>query len=300
MNPYGSGIVVTGGTGMVGKHLKDLMPEAVYVSSTDCDLTDSRSTDYLFSSLRPKIVIHLAARVGGIVDNTTRLVDYLDDNVLINTNALKYSHKYGADRFIAVLSTCAYPDTSASYPMTESNLHDGAPTAANFGYAYAKRLMAVQIESYNKQYNTRYNYIIPCNLYSEYDNFGNDTKAHFITALLAKLRKYKGERLYFHGTGNPLRQFMYAADLAKAIKYTVDHDVYSSFNIAYPENLSIDEMISRTIAALNIDVNYSYLNDGLDGQFRKDVSINKLLTIMPDFKFTLFEDGIKHVYNKIV
>ena len=105
--------------------------------------------------------------------------------------------------------------------------------------------MAVQIEAYNKQYGTKYNYITPCNLYSEYDNFENDRKMHFITALLKKIKTCTGE-LNLLGTGKPLRQFMYAGDLASIIKLTIEKDITENFNVAYPENHSINDLAKWT------------------------------------------------------
>ena len=105
--------------------------------------------------------------------------DYFNDNILINTNTLIASKLYNVKRFIGILSTCIYPDKVDSYPMKENDMFLGPPTPTNFSYGYAKRCLAVQIDSYNKQYNTKYNYLIPCNLYSEYDDFKNENKMHF-------------------------------------------------------------------------------------------------------------------------
>jgi GDP-L-fucose synthase len=185
-------ILVTGGTGMLGKHLQKIIPEAYYIGS-EFDLTDIIVVRKLISTYKPNIVIHLAAKVGGIQDNTAKPAEYFDDNILMNTNILKVSHEYNVNRFIAILSTCIYPDKVDSYPMKEEIMFDGPPTSTNFSYGYAKRVLAVQIEAYNKQYNTNYNYIIPCNLYSEYDNFENNKKMHFITALLKKIKTSAGE-----------------------------------------------------------------------------------------------------------
>ena len=129
----------------------------------------------------------------------------------------------------------------------------GPPSPTNFEYSYAKRCMAIQIDAYNQQYNTKYNYLIPCNLYSEYDNFDNDNKMHFVTALLSKI-KSSNKTLNLLGTGRSLRQFMYAGDLAKVIKEVIDKDITDSFNIAPPKNLSIDEMANKALKILNKDL----------------------------------------------
>tara|TARA_R100000388_G_C7226536_1_gene152084 strand:- start:83 stop:967 length:885 start_codon:yes stop_codon:yes gene_type:complete len=291
-------ILVTGGTSTVGKHLKEILPDAVYISSKDCDLTDIKMVRWLISSYIPDIVVHLAARVGGIQDNIAKPAEYFDDNILMNTNILKVSHEYKVKRFIGILSTCIYPDKVDSYPMKEEVMFDGPPTPTNFSYGYAKRALAVQIEAYNKQYGTKYNYITPCNLYSEYDNFDNDKKMHFITALLKKIKTSNGE-LNLLGTGKPLRQFMYAGDLAKIIKLTIENDVTESFNIAYPENQSINDLAEKALGSLDKNYYIKYNNPELDGQYRKDVDTTKMLSLFPEFKFTSYEEGIKKVYDKI-
>ena len=292
-------ILVTGGTGLVGKHLQGILPNAIYLGSKDCDLTDIKRVRWMISSYNPKIVIHLAARVGGIQDNLKYPADYFDDNILMNTNLLKVCREYNVKRFIGILSTCIYPNVVNEYPMSEKDLFIGPPSPSNFSYGYAKRCLAVQIDSYNKQFGTKYNYLIPCNLYGDYDNFHNESKMHFITALLNKIRNSQDGALHLLGTGKPLRQFMYAGDLARIIKRVVDNDVVENFNVAPNFNYSIDEMAKIALKVTGKNYNIIYSKPELDGQYRKDVSNKKLLMIVPDFKFTDLEKGLKQVYDKI-
>ena len=98
------------------------MPDAIYLSSKDCDLTNPIETELLIKHHKPDIIIHLAAKVGGIMDNINHPADYFDDNVIMNTMLLKLAHKYGVERFIGILSTCIYPDVVDTYPMTEDML----------------------------------------------------------------------------------------------------------------------------------------------------------------------------------
>ena len=291
-------ILVTGGNSMVGKHLKEILPNAIYVSSKDCDLTNLIKVKELILSYKPDHVIHLAAKVGGIQDNINKPAEYFDDNILMNTILIKTCQEYNIPKFTGILSTCIYPDKLDKYPMVEEDMFKGSPTSTNFSYGYAKRSMAVQIEAYNKQYGTNYNYLIPCNLYSEYDNFNNNLKMHFITALLKKIKMSKGN-IELLGTGKPLRQFMYAGDLAKVIKEVIDKKIIESFNVACPENYSIHELATKTLGSLNKDYYIKYNNSKLDGQYRKDVSNKKMMKLLPHFKFTPFVEGIKKVYDKI-
>ena len=234
-----SKILVTGGSGLVGKHLQKILPNAFYLSSKDCDLTNITQVKWLISSYQPDIVVHLA------------------------------------DLFI------------------------GPPPPSNFSYGYAKRCLAVQIDAYNKQFGTKYNYLIPCNLYGDYDNLHNDSKMHFITALLNKIKNAKDNKLNLLGTGKPLRQFMYASDLADIIKLVISNDITENFNVAPDFNYSINEMAKIALEVTEKDYEIIYDRPDLDGQFRKDVSSKKLLKIFPDFTFTGLKEGLKQVYDKI-
>tara|TARA_B100001057_G_C22869757_1_gene958227 strand:- start:8351 stop:9274 length:924 start_codon:yes stop_codon:yes gene_type:complete len=294
-----SKILVTGGSGLVGKHLQKILPNAFYLSSKDCDLTNITQVKWLISSYQPDIVVHLAARVGGIQDNIKYPADYFDDNILINTNIVKVCKDHDVKRFIGILSTCIYPSVVENYPMTEEDLFIGPPPPSNFSYGYAKRCLAVQIDAYNKQFGTKYNYLIPCNLYGDYDNLHNDSKMHFITALLNKIKNAKDNKLNLLGTGKPLRQFMYASDLADIIKLVISNDITENFNVAPNFNYSINEMAKIALEVTEKDYEIIYDRPDLDGQFRKDVSNKRLLEIFPHFKFTGLKEGLKQVYDKI-
>ena len=291
-------VLITGGTGMVGKHLQEILPNAIYVGSKDYDLRNKVEVENLFKTYKPTCVIHLVAKVGGIQDNIAKPAEYFDDNILININVLKASYKYKVSKLVGILSTCIYPDKMPSYPMEEKDLFLGPPPKTNFSYGYAKRCLAVQINAYNQQYKTKWNYLIPCNLYSEYDSFKDEGKMHFITALLYKIKNAENT-INLLGNGTPLRQFMYAKDLALVIKEVIDNNITDSFNVATPENLSINDMAKISLKELGLDLKINYINPDLNGQFRKDVSSKKLKSILPNFKFTSFKQGIKKVYDKI-
>ena len=159
-------ILVTGGSGMVGRSLKDILPNATYLSSKDCDLINQSEVNGLIKYNNYDIVIHLAAKVGGIMDNIKNPADYFEDNVLMNTNLLKACKDNGVERFIGILSTCIYPDKVETYPMTEDMLHMGPPSPTNFSYGYAKRSLAVQIEAYNQQYRLCLQQLMVSQLYN--------------------------------------------------------------------------------------------------------------------------------------
>lgn len=295
-----SKILITGGSGLVGKYLKKILPGAIYISSKDYDLASEIQVQKMFLKHKPNVVIHLAARVGGIIDNINHPAEYFTQNVLMNTLLIHYAKKYEVERFIGILSTCIFPNVMKSYPMKETDLHLGPPTDTNFSYGYAKRSMAVQIDSYNKQYGTKYQYLIPCNLYGLGDK-DHDSNSHFITALIKKIHEAKKNNLNtitLFGDGTPLRQFMYAGDFAEIIKRTIENDVIDSFNVATEENLSIEQMAKIALDVTeNKTIDIKWDTSKPNGQLRKDVSIDKFKKLFPDFKFTPLRDGIKIVYD---
>ncbi len=288
--------LITGGSGLVGKHLKDILPDAVYISSKDYDLTWIDEVRDMVNEYEPDIVIHLAARVGGIMDNMKYPVDYLEENILMNTNVLKVCHEFHVEKVIAILSTCIYPDKVDTYPMKEKDLFNGPPTPTNFSYGFAKRCMAAHINAYRNQYDKKWSYLIPCNLYGEYDKY-EEHHSHFVSALIKKIYHADNE-IELWGTGTPLRQFMYGGDLARVIKYIIDNDVIDNLNVAPKEVYSINEIAEIAKKACNREnLVVHYDNTKPDGQYRKDVDSTKLLSRLQDFKFTSLQEGIKKVYD---
>ena len=296
-------ILVTGGTGMVGRFLQQILPEAKYIGSKDCDLTDINQVNEFWGDLKPTNVIHLGAKVGGIVENLQNPAEFYTINTIMNTNVLSMSYKHNVSRFTGILSTCMYPDVVKNYPMTEDDIHLGAPSFANFSYGSTKRSLSIGIDAYNNQYKTKYNYLIPCNLYGEYDHFDDPEKCHFITALIRKIidAKNNGDgNIELFGTGNPLRQFMHASDLARVIKIVIDDDVTESFNVATTEENSINTMAEVTLNVLNSNLKINYNTEKPDGQYRKTVSCEKMMSVIGDFEFTKLKDGVVKVYTEVI
>ena len=298
-----NGILITGGSSMVGQHLRNLLPDAIYFNSSHANLTEQADVRRIIRNMKPRTVIHLAARVGGIIDNIEHPGEYFYENTMMNTMLMEESRLNGVERFMGILSTCIYPDQLAEsfYPLREEVLFMGPPTPTNFSYGYAKRCLAVQTEAYNKEYGLKYNYLIPCNLYSEYDKFVPG-KAHFVADLVRKIvEAKKGDgKLRLFGTGSPLRQNMYAGDLARVIQLCVEKDITESFNVSVSQNLSIKqtaEIALKACEAENVEISWDSTKP--DGQYRKDVSNDKMLRILPDFDFTTLEEGVYKTYKKI-
>lgn len=295
-----SKILVTGGNGLVGRYLQNEL-QGIYLSSKDYDLTKESEVIRMYGEHKPDVVIHLAAKVGGILDNIKYPFEYYEDNVLMNTYVVKHARESGVKKFIGVLSTCAYPDVVGDYPMIEDQLHFGVPNENNYGYGYSKRLMGVHIDIARKK-GLEYCYIIPSNLYGEFEK-GDYSKKHFVGSLLEKIKvanKEGHDKITLFGNGTPLRQFTFAEDVAKVLIAMIRNDVYENINVSTEENISIDEMARMALVATNSQhLKIEYDSTKPNGQYRKDVSIKKLKDIFPYFKFTSYIEGIARVYNTI-
>ena len=295
-------ILVTGGSGLVGNALQKIQPDAVYISSKDYDLTLEKDVKAMFEKYKPKKVIHLAAQVGGIKHNMEHPAELLYQNVIMNTLVVHYAHKYNVGKLIGVLSNCAYPDVAKSYPLKEEQLFDSPPQITNFSYAYSKRTLAVQIEAYRKQYNCNFFSVIPCNMYGPSDNF-DEKQSHFLAALIRKIRKAKKNNektLNLLGSGKPLRQYLFSEDFAKILIMLLDkYDGGGPINIAQKnENFSIAEIAEIALDAIDIKgINIKFDKSFPDGQFRKDLDVEKLYDVIGDFKFTSLSNGIKKTYD---
>lgn len=292
-------IVITGGSGLVGTNLKKYIPNGIFLSSLDFDLRKEKDVIEMYSKLKPDCVVHLAAKVGGIFDNINNPYPYFVDNVIMNTLLVDYAYKFNVGKFIGILSTCIYPDINSEEPFTEDMLHLGAPPITNFSYGYAKRSMSVQIDALNQQYNKKYNYLIPCNLYGEGDKDGHNS--HYVAALIKKIweaNQRNEDKIILFGDGSPIRQFMYADDFARIIKSVIDNDIVDSFNVATDEICTIKEIAEIALRTTNSNhLKIEWDRSKPNGQYKKDVSIEKLKKYIPNFQFTKLETGIKNCYE---
>jgi len=299
-------VLVTGGSGLVGRHLQEIMPDATYVSSKDADLTDYNATCDLFHGKYIDIVVHLAAKVGGIQANIDNQVKFYEDNMKINTNIVQVARRYAIPNLIAMLSTCIYPDGKKDaddpilYPMTEDMLELGPPAESNYGYGVAKRSMYSHIKLCREKLGLNYSCLIPCNLYGKYDNFDLAT-CHYVPALLKRIIQAKQQglkKIVLWGTGEPLRQFMYAGDLAKFIKICVSHEICQDLNVATPEIKSIKEIAEIALKVCDAEhLEIEWDTSKPNGQFRKDVTARNLENVFPSMMYVMLELGFKNVYD---
>lgn len=292
-------ILVTGGSGMVGRCVRELFPDATYPTSSELDLTDGRAVEDYMSRTYFDFVIHLAAHVGSLHDNIENSTLYFDENVLMNTNLTKYAYKYGVKNFLGILSTCIYPDAVDEFPIAETELHNGVPHIDLMTYSYAKRSHAVQLDAYKKSFGVNFNYLIPCNLYGE--KIEDTGRSHFLNDLIHKIciAKINGERsITLFGDGTPLRQFMHAEDFAQVIFDYVQNGVNASFNVAPEINLSIAEMAKIALEVCGCsDFDIRYDSSKPNGQLRKDVDSSLMRQHLPHTTFRALKDGLEGVYK---
>lgn len=293
-------ILVTGGSGLVGKYLQQVL-DATYISSKDFDLTKEQEVFMMYEAYRPDVVVHLAASVGGILDNMAHPFEYYEDNLLMNTHMVKYARQYGVKKFIGALSSCIYPDVCDNYPMKESDLHKNLPNESNYGYGYAKRVLGVHIDIARKLgYN--YSYIIPSNLYGEFEH-GDTNRKHFVGALLDKIalaNKNGDDKITLFGDGTPLRQFTFAKDIADIIKLILIYDVKENMNISTDKNLTIHELATLALEATDsTHLKIEYDKTKPNGQYRKDIDTSNFKKIFSDYEFVSYIEGIKRTYNAI-
>ena len=297
-------ILITGGSGLVGKGLKEIQEnynyDFTFISSKDCNLINIDESDLFFHRTKPDFVIHCAANVGGLYKNMNFKVEMLEDNLIMNYNVLKLCHKYKVKKLICILSTCIFPDKT-TYPIDETMLHNGPPHYSNDAYAYAKRLMETHVSAYNNQYNTNFVCVIPTNIYGKNDNFSLEN-GHVLPALIHKcyLAKQKDEDFVILGSGKPLRQFIYNVDLAKLIMFVLE-----KYEDKKPIILSVNEEDEKSIKEVGTiiakEFNYEHKivfdSNFSDGQYKKTASNKLLKSYLPYFKFTEINKGISDTIN---
>ena len=275
-------ILVTGGTGMVGKgfHELDTNYEFVFVGSSNYNLLSMIETEFMLKDIEPDAVIHLAARVGGVKSNSEYIADFYRDNILMNTNLLDASRRYGIKKIVSLLSTCVYPD-NADYPLTPEQFHDGQPHKSNFGYAYAKRMLDVYSRALRQQYGCNYICAVPNNLYGLHDNFHLED-GHVIPAIVRKIHNAKitGEAPVFWGTGENLREFTYASDISKILLFLMEnYNGEIPVNIGTIEERSIKSVVSLICQFMNYTGEIIWDSTKPSGQDRKPSCNKKLLEL---------------------
>jgi GDP-L-fucose synthase len=244
-------ILVAGATGLAGsaivRELTRIGRPVVGISSKDVDLLDRNATfDYL-NRLKPNAVIDAAAKVGGISANNIYPVEFLSENIQIQTNLMDAAHSAKVEKFVFLASSCVYPK-SCPQPIKEEYVLTGVLESTNSAYAIAKLAGIELIKSYRKEFGHKWISVMPTNLYGPNDNF-NLESSHVFPALIRKFieaTKSDTKSVNLWGTGKPRREFLHADDLANAIVFCLDnYDSDQQINIGTGIDLTVAELAEK-------------------------------------------------------
>ncbi len=283
-------IVVTGARGLVGR----CFDSDRFFRSTSTNLLEREGVRNYLQSTKAEGIIHTAAKVGGVRGNMTYPADFTYQNLMMNTILIEEARLAGIRKLISFASTCVFPD-KAEYPLTPDQIHLGPPHPSNYGYAYAKRMADIQIQSYREQYGVNYFSVIPCNIYGPGDNYDMEN-GHVIPSLIHKfyLATENKEDVTIWGSGKPLREFIFSKDVAKLTELLYDnYDDKTPVILSTGTEISIGDVVSIIAECFNFKGNIKFDTDKPEGQFRKPSDNSVIRDMFPDFKFTGIEEGLK-------
>jgi len=241
-------IWIAGHRGMVGSALTRLLRaqgrRVLTVDRATLDLRRQQDVENWIKSNRPTAIVLAAAKVGGIVANTTYPADFIYDNLAIQTNLIHCAHVAGVDRLVFLGSSCIYPKF-VEQPIKESSLMTGKLEPTNEFYAIAKIAGILTCQAYRKQFGRRYICVMPCNLYGPNDSYDLQN-SHVLPALFRKFHAAaaaNAREVVIWGSGKPLREFLHVDDMARGVVRCLDHyDDYDPINIGYGSDIAISEI----------------------------------------------------------
>jgi GDP-L-fucose synthase len=296
-------IYIAGHRGLVGSAIWRYLQEQGFTSlvgatSREVDLRDRDATARFFERERPAVVIDAAAKVGGILANSTYPADFLSENLRIQVNLMDAAREAGVDRLLFLGSSCIYPKR-AEQPIKESSLLTGALEPTNDAYAVAKIAGIVQVQAIRRQHSRHWISAMPTNLYGPNDNFDLKT-SHVLPALIRRFHEAKeggaGEVVLW-GTGTPRREFLYVDDLASASLFLLEnYDSAETINVGVGEDVTI-----REVAEIVADV-VGYEGELVQDASKPDGTPCKLLDVsrVNDLGWTArvpLRDGIAKTYQ---
>jgi len=316
--------LVTGSDGMLGQYIRDVvldrstkdnlamiitssMPlkikamdsEWIFVTRRDGDLRKLEDVKNIFKRFQPTRVLHCAAHLASIQEMSAKPVDFWLDNVTVNNNILKTAFEFqtwtGTIKLVSILSTVMFPK-NAQYPIDASLIYDGPPHSASESYAYAKRALAQLTQWYRKQYGCDFVSILPGNFFGAYGDF-NPSTAPLVNALIAKLERQREHNpsapLQMMGTGKPLRQVMFAHDLAQIVIWAVEHYNENEPLIVAGEEVSISQIAQLICEHVGFNGGFRFDDDtNNDGPLCRTADTSHFKKLYPSFKMTSLSIGI--------
>ena len=298
-----SKIHIAGHTGLVGSAIlsrlkKDGYTNIILRTHHELDLTRQANVEEFFVRENPEYVFLAAAKVGGILANSSYPAQFIYENLAIQTNVIHSAYLCGVKKLLFLGSACSYP-RECPQPMKEEYLLSGYLEPTNEPYAVAKIAGIKMCHAYNRQYGTNFICAIPTNTYGPSDNFGSED-SHVIPALIKKFHeaKIKREReVVIWGTGRPIREFLYVDDLADACIFLMqNYDESEGINVGVGEEASIKELAFLVKGAVGYDGDIIFDASKPDGSPRKLLDISKLKKLGWQAKISL-KDGLQRTYN---
>jgi len=291
-------ILVAGATGLAGsaivRELNSIGKSVVGISSKDVDLLDRNATFNYIGRLKPKVIIDAAARVGGISANNNYPVEFLSENIRIQTNLMDAAHSTKVEKFVFLASSCVYPK-NCPQPIKEEYVLTGVLEPTNSAYAIAKLAGIELIKAYRKEFGHRWISVMPTNLYGPNDNFDLES-SHVFPALIRKFvesKKSDAQSVNLWGTGKPRREFLHVEDLAKAIVFCLDnYDSDQQINIGTGIDLTVAELAEKIAKSTGFTGSINWDVTRGDGTPQKVLDIQKITNL--GWKPTInLDQGIK-------
>ena len=275
-------VLVAGSTGLAGsaivRILKSQEHEVIEINRSVLDLLDEKSTKEFVLEFQPSMVIDAAAKVGGINANNLYPVDFLLENLRIQANLMMAAHHAGVKRFIFLGSSCIYPKNSVQ-PIKEEFLMTGPLEATNSAYAIAKIAGIELINSYRKEYGTRWISLMPTNLYGPRDNF-DLTTSHVLPAFIRRFieaAESGADKVTLWGSGTPLREFLHVDDLAQAVVVASEkYDSSLHLNVGSGKDLSIKDLAEKVAVAAGFAGKIEWDSSRPDGTPRKVLDVSRV------------------------
>lgn len=293
-------ICVTGGLGFLGSHLIDRLKargcKNVFIADRDkYDLTKEAEIVRMYEEIKPDIVIHLAAVVGGIGANREHPGSFYYLNMVMGAMLIEQARLHNIEKFVALGTICAYPKFTP-VPFKETDLWLGYPEETNAPYGLAKKMMMVQLQAYRQEYDFHGIYLLPVNLYGPRDNF-DDRSSHVIPALIKKCVEAKeagADSIEVWGTGKATREFFYVEDAAEAIALAAEkYDGIEPVNLGAGFEISIKDLVDLIAKLTGFTGKIVWDSSKPDGQPRRCLDTTRAFEYFGFKAHTNFEEGLK-------